>query len=76
MREDALRNERSELFYAEKKELEKGLRKDSRKGKLIGQIHAAQHFLKRKITPEKKLLEQSMKDLRAILKTLESELEI
>jgi len=43
-------------------------------GKLIGKIHATQRFLKRPITPEKKLLEKSMKELRAILKKLEVEL--
>jgi len=41
-------------------------------GKLIGKIHATQRFLKRPITPEKKLLEKSMKELRAILKQLEA----
>ena len=31
VREDALRNERSELFYAEKKDLKKDLEKDAEK---------------------------------------------
>jgi predicted transposase/invertase (TIGR01784 family) len=90
MREDALRNERSELFYAEKRGLEKGLEKGLKKGlgkgrreglregrkegELIGKIHATQRFLKQAITPKKKLLEHSMTELKAILKQLETEL--
>jgi hypothetical protein len=70
MREDALRNERSELIYAEKKGLEKG----RIEGELIGKIHATQRFLKQAITPKKKLLEHSPKEIRAILKQLEMEL--
>jgi predicted transposase YdaD len=42
------------------------------KGKIIGKIHASQRFLKRPITPEKKLLAQSPKELRAMLKQLEA----
>jgi len=44
------------------------------KGKIIGKIHLAQRLMKRPITPEKKLLAQSPKELRAILKKLETEL--
>jgi len=44
------------------------------KGKIIGKIHLAQRLMKRPITPEKKLLAQSPKELRAILKKLEIEL--
>jgi len=44
------------------------------KGKIIGKIRLAQRLLKHPITPEKKLLEKSPKELRAILKKLEIEL--
>jgi len=44
------------------------------KGKIIGKIHLAQRLLKHPITPEKKLLEKTPKELRAILKKLEIEL--
>ena len=43
-------------------------------GELIGKIHATQRFLKRPVTPKKKLLAQSPKELRAILRKLETEL--
>ncbi len=46
------------------------------KGELIGKIHLAQRLLKRPVTPKKKLLEKSPKELRAILKKLEAELKI
>jgi len=46
------------------------------KGEIIGKIHATQRFLNRRVTPKKKLLEQSPKELRAILKKLEAELRI
>jgi predicted transposase YdaD len=46
------------------------------KGELIGRIHATQRFLRRRITSKKKLLDQSPKELRAILKKLEAELRI
>lgn len=59
-----------------RKGLKKGLKEGSQKGKLIGKIHFAQRLLKRQITPEKKLLEQAVKDLEAILKTLEAELNL
>lgn len=51
-----------------------GIEKGIEKGSLIGKIHATQRFLKRPITPKKKLLNFSMKELRAILKKLEVEL--
>jgi len=62
--------------------IEKGIRKGRtegrtegiRKGKIIGKIHATQQFLKHRITPEKKLLEQSPEELKAILKQLEAKL--
>jgi len=44
------------------------------KGKIIGKIRLAQRLLKHPITPEKKLLDQTPKELRAILKKLEIEL--
>ncbi len=44
------------------------------KGEIIGKIHATQRFLKRPVTPKKKLLAQSPKELRAILKQLEAKL--
>jgi len=54
----------------------KGIEKDIRKGRtereLIGKIHATQRFLNRRPTPKKKLLAQSPKELRAILKQLEA----
>jgi len=43
-------------------------------GEIVGKIHLAQRLMKRKITPERKLLEQNPKELRAILKKLETEL--
>ncbi len=52
--------------------LEKGRMEGIEKGKIIGKIHATQRFLKRPITPEKKLLAQSPKELRAMLKQLEA----
>jgi len=45
-------------------------------GELIGKIHLAQRLLKRRITPKKKLLAQSPKELRGILKKLEAELKL
>jgi len=54
----------------------KGIEKGVGKGELIGKIHATQRFLKRPITPKKKLLEKSPKELRAILKKLEAEIRI
>ena len=41
-------------------------------GEIIGKIHLAQRLLKRPVTPKKKLLAQSPKELRAILKQLEA----
>jgi hypothetical protein len=41
-------------------------------GELIGKIHATQRFLNRRITPKKKLLSQSIKELKATLKQLEA----
>jgi len=49
-----------------------GWKRGAQQGKIIGKIHATQRFLKRPITPEKKLLAQSPKELRAILKQLEA----
>ena len=46
------------------------------KGELIGKIHFAQRLLKRRITPKKTLLVQSLKELRAMLRKLERELKI
>jgi predicted transposase YdaD len=54
--------------------LTEGRTEGIRKGKIIGKIHATQRFLKLPITPEKKLLEQSMKELSAMLKQLEAKL--
>ena len=60
--------------------IEKGLRKGRiegiEKGELIGKIHLSQRLLKRPITQKKKLLKQSPKELRAMLKQLEAELMI
>jgi predicted transposase YdaD len=53
-----------------------GIEKGIEKGKIIGKIHATQRFLKRRVTSDKKLLTQSPKELRAILKKLETELRI
>ncbi len=49
-----------------------GWKRGAQQGKIIGKIHATQRFLKRPITPEKKLLAQSPKELRAMLKQLEA----
>ena len=56
------------------KGLEKGELIGFEKGEIIGKIHATQRFLNRRPTPKKKLLAQSPKELRAILKKLETEL--
>jgi predicted transposase YdaD len=53
-----------------------GIEKGIERGEVIGKIHLAQRLLKRRVTPKKKLLEQSPKELRAILKKLEAELRI
>jgi len=58
------------------KGIEKGIEKGVEKGEIIGKIHLAQRLLKHPITPKKKLLAQSPKELRAILKKLEAELRI
>ena len=58
------------------KGLKKGIEKGIEKGELIGKIHIAQRLLKRGITQKKKLLTQNPKELRAVLKKLESELKI
>ncbi len=54
--------------------LEKGRIEGRTEGELIGKIHLAQRLLKRPVTPKKKLLAQSPKELRGILKKLEAEL--
>ncbi len=56
--------------------LEKGRTEGRIEGELIGKIHIVQRLLKHPITPKKKLLAQSPKELRAILKKLEAELRI
>jgi predicted transposase YdaD len=58
------------------KGLEKGRIEGIEKGEIIGKIHLAQRLLKRRITSKKKLVEQSPKELKAILKKLEAELRI
>lgn len=45
-----------------------------KKGELIGKIHMVQRFLKRSLTPKKRLLQKNIKDLKMILKRLEAEL--
>ncbi|MDM8550715.1 hypothetical protein QUF72_11580 [Desulfobacterales bacterium HSG2] len=45
------------------------------KGELIGKIQMV-HFLKRRPTPKKKLLQKSTDELRAMLKKLESKLSV
>ena len=65
--------EKGELKGFEKG-IEKGIEKGVQKGEVIGKIHATQRFLKRPLTPKKKLLEKSPKELRAFLKKLETEL--
>ncbi len=52
--------------------LEKGRIEGRTEGELIGKIHLAQRLLKRPVTPKKKLLAQSPKELRAMLKQLEA----
>lgn len=54
--------------------LVKGLAKGRAEGKLIGQIQQAQRLLHRPQTTEKKLLQQTPKELRVLLKQLEAEL--
>ncbi len=44
------------------------------KGELIGKIHMVQSFLKRSLTPKKRLLKKSTGDLKMILKKLETDL--
>ncbi|QTA77968.1 Putative transposase, RpnA-like [Desulfonema limicola] len=66
VREDALRNERSELFYAEKR--------GEKRGEYIGKINLVQQLLKHPVTPKKVLTGKSLKDLGIILKQLEAEL--
>jgi flagellar biosynthesis/type III secretory pathway protein FliH len=56
--------------------IQKGLRQGVEKGKLIGKIRLVQRLLKQPITPEKKLFEQSKKELKAILKKLEAEIKL
>ncbi len=51
-----------------------GWKRGAQQGKIIGKIHLAQRLLKRPVTPKKKLLAQSPKELRAILKQLEAKL--
>jgi predicted transposase YdaD len=58
------------------KGIKKGLRQGIEKGKLIGKIRLVQRLLKQPITPEKKLFEQSAKELKAILKKLEAEIKL
>jgi predicted transposase/invertase (TIGR01784 family) len=53
-----------------------GIQKGRIEGELIGKIHIVQRLLKRPITPKKKLIAQSPKELRAMLKQLEAELKI
>ena len=53
VREDALRNERSELFYAEKKGLEKGLEQGMKKGEQKKAVKTAKNLLSMGVlTPE------------------------
>ena len=56
------------------KGIEKGRMQGVEKGKFVGKIHFAQRLLRRPVTPEKKLLAQSPKELRAVLKKLEADL--
>jgi len=49
-----------------------GWKRGAQQGEIIGKIHLAQRLLKRPVTPKKKLLAQSPKELRAMLKQLEA----
>ncbi|MCP4348171.1 MAG: DUF2887 domain-containing protein [Desulfobacterales bacterium] len=51
-----------------------GLEKGREEGELIGKIHMAQRFMKRSLTPKKRLLQKSTEDLKMILKKLETDL--
>ncbi|MDM8522991.1 hypothetical protein QUF80_06415 [Desulfococcaceae bacterium HSG8] len=53
-----------------------GIDKGIDKGELIGNIRTTQRFLKRRMTPKKKLIGKSPDELKVILKKLESELKI
>jgi predicted transposase YdaD len=72
------------LIEGIEKGLEKGLKKGRiegvekgvEKGELIGKIHLAQRLLKHPVTPKKKLIPQSIRELRAIMKQLEKELKL
>jgi len=72
MTKKSLINERLEKAAA----FEKGFQKGFQQGELVGRIHVAERSLKRPLTPEKKLFEQSLKNLRAILKQLKAELKV
>jgi len=65
-------NTRKVLKEGLQKGLQKGRKEGTQHGELIGKIHATQRFMKRPITSKKELLEQSTKELRAILKQLEA----
>ncbi len=56
--------------------IERGIEKGVEKGELIGKIRMAQRFLKRRLTPKKRLLQKNADELRATLKKLESALSI
>ncbi|MDM8522987.1 hypothetical protein QUF80_06395 [Desulfococcaceae bacterium HSG8] len=53
-----------------------GVEKGRDEGELIGKIQMLQRFLKRRLTPKKKLIGKNTGELKAMLKKLESELNI
>ncbi len=56
--------------------VERGVERGVKKGELIGKIQMAQRFLKRRLTPKKKLLLKSTDKLKATLERLESTLSV
>jgi len=61
---------------AGKELIQMGVERGVKKGELIGKIQMAQRFLKRRLTPKKKLLLKSTDKLKATLERLESTLSV
>jgi len=68
IREDALRNERSELFYAEKKGLEKGEKRGLEKGRKENAVKTAKNLLAMAVLPPDQIAQATGLDIEEIQK--------
>ena len=68
IREDALRNERSELFYAEKRGLEKGEKRGLEKGRKENAVKTAKNLLAMAVLPPDQIAQATGLDIEEIQK--------